>query len=68
MPRLVSVTVTIFSSATGFQKLGRPAHPFFEDEYELQLEMVRPTTARVVVPPVPDGYLLRQFRPGDEKP
>jgi mycothiol synthase len=47
---------------------GRPAHPFFEDEYELQLEMVRPTAARVAVPPIPDGYLLRQFRTGDERP
>jgi len=45
---------------------GRPAHPFFEDEHELQLEMVRPTTARVAAPPVPNGYLLRQFRAGDE--
>jgi len=46
---------------------GRPAHPFFETEYEHQLEMVRPSTTRVVVPPVPDGYLLRQFRAGDEE-
>ena len=28
--------------------------------------MVRPSTARVDVPPVPEGYLLRQFRAGDE--
>ncbi len=45
---------------------GRPAHPFMEQEYEHQLEMVRPSTARVDVPPVPEGYLLRQFRAGDE--
>ncbi len=46
---------------------GRPAHPYFETEYEHQLEMVRLSTAPVSVPPVPDGYLFRQFRPGDEK-
>jgi mycothiol synthase len=45
---------------------GRPAHPFVETEYQHQLEMVRPSTARVDVPPVPEGYLLRQFRAGDE--
>ena len=45
---------------------GRPAYPFIETEYEHQLEMVRPSTARVEVPPVPEGYLLRQFRAGDE--
>jgi len=45
---------------------GRPAYPFIESEYEHQLEMVRPSTARVEVPPVPEGYLLRQFRAGDE--
>ena len=46
---------------------GRPAHPYIETQYEHQLEMVRPSTARVLVPPVPDGYLLRQFRAGDEE-
>jgi mycothiol synthase len=45
---------------------GRPAYPFFEAVYEHQLEMVRPSIARVDVPPVPEGYLLRQFRAGDE--
>ena len=45
---------------------GRPAYPFIEQEYEHQLEMVRPSTARVAVPPVPDGYLLRHFRAADE--
>lgn len=45
---------------------GRPAHPFFETVYEHQLEMVRPSTAPVEVPSVPEGYLLRQFRVGDE--
>jgi mycothiol synthase len=29
--------------------------------------MVRPTSERVPVPPVPEGYLLRQFRAGDEE-
>jgi len=46
---------------------GRPAHPFIETEYQHQLEMVRPSVAPVEVPPVPEGYLLRQFRAGDEK-
>lgn len=47
---------------------GRPAHPFFETEHQPQLEMVRPSTALVDVPLVLAGYLLRQFRAGDEKP
>ncbi len=47
---------------------GRPAHPFFECEYEHQLEMVRPSTACVEVPSLPEGYVLRQFRAGDEGP
>jgi mycothiol synthase len=46
---------------------GRPAHPFFETVYEHQLEMVRPSTALVDVPPLPDGCVLRQFRAGDEE-
>jgi mycothiol synthase len=29
--------------------------------------MVRPSVAPVGVPPAPDGYVLRQFRAGDEK-
>ncbi len=45
---------------------GRPAYPFIEQEYEHQLEMVRLSTERVAVAPVPEGYLLRQFRAGDE--
>ena len=45
---------------------GRPAYPFIEQEYEDQLEMVRPSTVRVDVPPIPEGYVLRQFRAGDE--
>ena len=46
---------------------GRPAHPFFEQEFEHQLEMVRPATSAVQIPPVPEGYSLRQFRAGDEE-
>lgn len=46
---------------------GRPAHPFLETQYAHQLEMVRPSTAPVAVPRVPEGYVLRQFRPGDEQ-
>jgi len=45
---------------------GRPAYPFVESEYEHQLEMVRPSVARVRVPPVPEGYVLRQFRAADK--
>jgi len=45
---------------------GRPAYPFIESEYEHQLEMVRPSVARVEVAPVPEGYVPRQFRAGDE--
>ncbi len=45
---------------------GRPAYPFIESEYEHQLEMVRPSVACVEVPPLAEGYLLRQFRAGDE--
>jgi mycothiol synthase len=46
---------------------GRPAYPFIATEYEYQLEMVRPSTALAYVPPVPEGYVLRQFRAGDEE-
>ncbi len=34
---------------------GRPAHPFIETQHQHQLEMVRPSTAPVEVPPVPAG-------------
>jgi mycothiol synthase len=45
----------------------RPSHPHFEQHYEHQLEMVRPLTKLVDVPPVPDGYLLRQLRQDEEQ-
>jgi len=45
---------------------GRPAYPFIESEYEHQLEMVRPSVAPVEVAPVPEGYVLRQFRAADK--
>jgi hypothetical protein len=41
---------------------GRLAYPIIETEYEHQLEMVRPSTARVDVPPVPEGHLLPLLR------
>jgi mycothiol synthase len=47
---------------------GRPAYPFLAPQYEHQLEMVRPSTAPVAVARVPPGYVLRQFRAGDEQP
>src|SRR5215470_13909374 len=48
-------------------KTGRERHPFFQQEYALQLEMVRPSKQLLEVPPTPPGYLLPQFRPGDEE-
>ncbi len=45
---------------------GRPAYPFTESEHELQLEMVRLVVSTVLAPPLPPGYALRQFGPGDE--
>ncbi len=44
---------------------GRSAHPYVRSAYPHQLEMIRPTTNRVVVPPLPCGYKLRHFRPND---
>ncbi len=46
---------------------GRPAHPFFTQAYEHQLEMVRPSADYVEVPPVPEGYELRQFRDDERR-
>jgi GNAT superfamily N-acetyltransferase len=47
---------------------GRPAYPFVEQRYQLQLEMVRPSAAGLLkVRPVPEGYVLRQLRKGDER-
>jgi GNAT superfamily N-acetyltransferase len=48
---------------------GRPAYPISEQKYQHQLEMVRPSSLGIVdVPPVKDGYVLRQLRSGDEGP
>ena len=48
---------------------GRPSYPFLEPNHPHQLEMVRPSSLGIVdVPPVPEGYLLRQLRDGDEGP
>ena len=44
---------------------GRPAHPFYEQEHEHQLRMVRPRTSLVDIPEVPEGYELRQYQPDD---
>ena len=47
---------------------GRPSYPFFEQRYGHQLEMVRPSSIGLAnVPPVPEGYILRQFRNDDEQ-
>jgi hypothetical protein len=48
-------------------KTSRERHTFFQREYELQLEMGRPCKQLLEVPAVRPGYLLRQFRPGDEQ-
>jgi len=46
---------------------GRPSYPFFEQKHQHQLEMVRPSSLGVVdVPPLPEGYLLRQLSSVDE--
>src|ERR1700749_2277144 len=37
----------------------RQSHPRFMSSPADQLEMVRPLTAPVIVPPVPEGYQLR---------
>ena len=46
---------------------GRPAHPFYDQEHRHQLRMVRPTTSLVRVPDVPEGYVIRLYRPDDER-
>jgi hypothetical protein len=45
---------------------GRSAHVHYENNYAVQIEMVWTGGAPQVVPEVPSGYELRQFRPGDE--
>jgi mycothiol synthase len=49
---------------------GRPAHQWFEQEFEYQLEMVRPAAPAYILklPSMPPGYALRQLRASDEKP
>jgi hypothetical protein len=46
----------------------RQLHPYFRQTCQHQLEMIRPGSIGMVdVPPVPQGYLVRQFRHGDEE-
>lgn len=45
---------------------GRPAHPHFENPFDVQIEMVWTGGAPLDVPQLPPGYELRQFRSGDE--
>ena len=45
---------------------GRPAHTYFEDRFDQQIEMVWTGHAPLDVPQTPLGYELRQFQPGDE--
>ncbi|HEY1526547.1 MAG TPA: GNAT family N-acetyltransferase [Candidatus Angelobacter sp.] len=48
---------------------GRPAYPPMEQKYRYQLEMVRVSSLGVVeAPQIPEGYVLRQLRNGDERP
>jgi len=50
------------------ERSDRTSYPFSEQKYAQQLEMVRPSSVGVVdVPPVPRGYVLRQFRGDDER-
>lgn len=47
---------------------GRRSHPYYKQEYQHQLEMVRPASlGMAVVPRMPEGYMVRQFRHGDEE-
>ena len=45
---------------------GRPAHPYYGEEHEHQLRMVRPSTSLVGIPSVPEAYEIRQSRSDDE--
>ncbi|MCU1333055.1 MAG: Acetyltransferase family [Candidatus Angelobacter sp.] len=46
---------------------GRPAYPPIEQKYRYQLEMVRASSLGCVEKPqLPEGYVLRQLRSGDE--
>lgn len=46
---------------------GRPPYPFIEQSYTHQLEMARASSLGFVdAPAVPQGYVLRQLRSGDE--
>lgn len=48
---------------------GRPPYPFIEQSYAHQLEMIRTSSMGFVdVPQVPEGYVLRELRSGDEVP
>jgi GNAT superfamily N-acetyltransferase len=44
----------------------RTPHPYVSARFEHQLELVRPSRARVNPPATPDGYTLRQFADADE--
>ena len=46
---------------------GRPAHPYYTQEYDHQLRMVRPSTDPVLAPTPPHGYEIRQYGPADER-
>ena len=46
----------------------RERHPYIEERFAEQLEMVRPSRERVAVRAVPRGYALRHFRDADERP
>jgi mycothiol synthase len=45
----------------------RERHPYVEERFAEQLEMVRPSREGVTVPAMPRGYALRCFRDGDER-
>jgi len=49
------------------QRSGRLGYAYLQQEHRHQLEMVRPSAAPVDVPPVPQGYALRQMTTADER-
>lgn len=46
---------------------GRPSYSALQQQYAHQLGTARPSSVGLVeVPPIPEGYALRRFCPGDE--
>jgi mycothiol synthase len=45
----------------------RTAHPYIESKFADQLELVRRSRAGVAPLPLPDGFRMRNYEPGDER-